>query len=492
MKKTVSSIIAAVAIWAGTTAYVGSQMEENIQNQIKKSNTLYADIGLQYKVKNYTKSFLNSTVEVEINFTDPAMLELFKDSVKLPIVMKYDIEHGPLFIKNGLGFGAARTHQEIPVSTLLTKEAKEDFLKLIKNDIMVKSDMDISFTNNASYTLSTNEVKINDAGKSLYVSPLFLEGDTNLDTYAGDAKLNLHSLKFQEANSKNGLTVQDLKMDITIDKLLEQMLMLGTIDISAKNLTIKDDTNPQLENINIATDMHIVTKKDSETTIATKINGSIDLKDTKLPDNLPDLKNIQLKMDMQHIGLEGMLEFQKASKEMQKAQSKLLTKIQSNPSEEDMKKIFEELGTLQQDMMAKLVHSLNKLLVKDKTTIAYGVDIKTKDNKQSNANVTLGYTGDIKFDGKLEEIAVKAQQQLLNLFNLNLNIALDKEHIKTLPNAEILKQQIAMGVAQGFVKEENGKYILNGYYKNQELMVNDNNLTSTILPFLMMATQGQK
>ena len=47
-----------------------------------------------------------------------------------------------------------------------------------------------------------------------------------------------------------------------------------------------------------------------------------------------------------------------------------------------------------------------------------------------------------------------------------------------------------MAVAQGFIKEVNGKYILNGHYKNQELIVNDNNLTATVLPLLMMATQG--
>jgi len=50
----------------------------------------------------------------------------------------------------------------------------------------------------------------------------------------------------------------------------------------------------------------------------------------------------------------------------------------------------------------------------------------------------------------------------------------------------MLKQQLQMGVAQGFIKENNDSYALNGYYKNKELIVNDNNLTSTILPLLMM------
>jgi len=490
MKKIVTSIIAAAALWAGTTAFVGNQMKENLQNQIDNSNKLYASNGVSYKINNYKKSFLNSQAEIEINFTDPTVLELIGDSIKLPIVIKYDIEHGPLFFKNGLGFGAARTHQKIPLSSLLTEKAKEEFLTLIKDDIMINSDMDISFTKNASYTVSTNKVNINNDGKSFNMTPLTMKGNHNLDTYKGDAKLNIASLKFQEEGTQNGLTVQDLDINIDMDEFIEKALMLGTIDLSIKNLTIKDENDPQLDNVNIATNLHIVTKKDSETTISTELNGDVDFKDTKLPKELPDLKNIHLKMNMEHIGIKGMIEFQKVSKEMQEAQSQILTKMQSNPKEEEMQKIFEELGTIQQNMMGKIVHSLDKLLIKDKTLIEYGLGVETKDSKKSNANVKIGYAGDIQFDGSIEEIAKRVQEQVLDLINLNVNIALDSEHINSLPNAEMLKMQIQMGVAQGFVKEENGKYILNGYYKNQELMVNENNLTATVLPFLMMASQG--
>ena len=490
MKKTVSSLIAAAAIWSGSTAFIGSQIEENLQKQIDNSNKLYASNGIKYKLNNYEKSFLNSKAEIEINFTDPAVLELIGNSLKLPIVIKYDIEHGPLFFKNGLGFGTARTHQNIPLSTLLTEKAKKEFFELVKDDIIIKSNMDISFTKNATYTISTNEVNINDEDKNIHMSPLFIKGDHNLETYNGNAALHIESLNFEEEGTKNGLTIQNLNLNIDMDEFIEKALMLGTIDLSIENLMIKDDSDPKFKNINIATNVHIVTKKDSETTISTELDGDINFKDTKLPNNLPDLKNIHAKMNMQHIGIKGMIEFQKASKEMQEAQSQIFTKMQSNPEEKEMQKIFEEFGTLQQNMMGKIVHSLNTLLVKDKSLIEYGLEIETKDNKKSHANVKVGYTGDIQFNGSIEEITMKVQKQALNLINFNVNIGLDTEHINKLPNTETLKQQIQMGIVQGFVKEKNGKYILNGYYKNQELMVNDNNLTATVLPFLMMATQG--
>jgi len=490
MKKTVISLIAAAAIWTGTTAYVGNQMEENLQNQIENSNKLNSNSGIKYKINSYKKNFLDSTAEIEIDFTNPEILALIQDTVKLPMVIKYNIEHGPLFFKNGLGFGAARTHQEIPLSSLLTEEAKKEFLALIKDNIIIKSDMDISFNNNASYKISTSEVKIDKDEKSFHMAPLEIKGKHNLETYSGDAKIHVDSLELYEEGSKNGLTLQDLDINIEIDEFIEKAIMLGSIDFSIANLMIKDDTNPKLQNINLATQMHMMTKKDSEETISTGFNGSVDFKDTKLPDNMPNLKNIHAKMNMDYIGIKGMLEFQKASKDMQETQSKLLTKMQSNPSEEEMQKIFEEFGTVQQNMVNQIIHALNNMLMKDKTLIEYGLAIETKDNKESDADIKILYTGDIDFNGTIEEIAMKVQQQALNLVDLDVKIALDEEHIKALPDAEMLKQQIQMGVAQGFIKEEKGKYILNGYYKNQELMVNDNNLTATVLPFLMMATQG--
>jgi uncharacterized protein YdgA (DUF945 family) len=491
MKKIFGSIVTALAVWAGTTAYIGSQMEESLQKHFDHTNELYASNGIKYKINHYEKSFLNSKATVEVEFTDPAVAEILKDTIKLPLVMDYNIEHGPLFFQNGFGVGAAKTHQKIPLSSLLSEEAKEEFLSLIKEDVTLTSDLIISFANNAVFNISSDSINIKKEGNSFMMAPLSAKGNMNLDSFSGTSSMNIASLEIKEDKSQNGLKIDNLQIGVDIDEFIENSLMAGEIEMSVENLSIKDDNNPQLENINIAGDMHIVTKKDSKSTLSTMIDGDIDFKKSKLPDNLPPLKNIHASMNMNSVGIEGLMEFQKVTQEMQDTQSKLFSKMQSNSSEEDMQKIFKEFESLQKSMMEKMVHALNTLLVKDKTRIGYAFEIETKDKQKSSANLEMGYTGDIKFEGSMEDIAMKVQQEALNIANLDVNIALSDEHIKSLPNAEILRQQIQMGVAQGFVKKESGKYILNGYYKNRELMVNDNNLTATVLPLLMMVTQGR-
>jgi hypothetical protein len=490
MKKTVISIIAAAAIWTGTTAFIGNQLEGNLQTQIEKSNQINSDLGIKYKINSYQKNFLSSTAEIEIDFTNPEIIELMKETVKLPLVMKYDIEHGPLFFKNGLGVGLVRAHQEIPLSSIFTEEAKKDFLSLIKDDIIIKSNINVSFTNNASYQASTNKINIDQNTTNFHISPLKISGHQNLENANGDSKIHIDSVKVKKDENSSELKIENIDLDINVDDFIEEAIMLGTIDFSIGNLMIKENTNPQFQNINLATNVHILTKKEEKESISTTFEGSINFKDTKFPDNIPNIKDIDIKMNMNNVGIKGMLAFQKASEEMQKKQSILLDKMQSNISEEEMQRIFEEFSSLQENMMNQIVQALNDMLIKDKTSIEYGLALKTQDNKKSDADIKVLYTGDIEFTGSIEEIAMRIQQQLLNLVNLDVKIALDKEHITTLPNANMLEEQLKMAVMQGFIKEENGKYILNGYYKNQELMINDNNLTATVVPLLMMATQG--
>ena len=488
MKKVFGSLIAAIAIWAGATALIGSQTEQQLQNYIEKSNRLYASNGLEFKLTDYQKSFLNSTAQVSIDITDPSLVELLSESYTLPLKINCNIEHGPLFFQNGLGLGLSKIHHEVALSSLFKGEDKKAFLDLVKKDVTIKSNIIISFLKNANYLISSDAVQIKDGEKHVEIAPLSLTGTTNLDTFKGKGTLTVPHLLFKKEGTENQLKVDDLVMDIKIDEFIDNALMLGSFDLAIGNLLIKDDSDPELKNMHMKSNLHMVTKKDSEKSINTQFEVDIDFLDTQLPSNFPNLKTLHAKFGAAYIGIDGMIKFQKASQELQKAQTQLVKKMQNNPK--NIEKIFEEFGQLQESMMGKIVQALNTLLIKDKTLLNYALNAQTKDTKTSSASAEIVYTGDMKFDGNLQEIALKAQRELLKMIQLHVNINLDAQHLKTLPDAETLTQQIQMAVAQGFVKEENGKYILNGSYKNQELMVNDNNLTASILPLLMIATQG--
>ena len=334
--------------------------------------------------------------------------------------------------------------------------------------------------------MESDDVTVKKDKKTFYMSPFIVEGTSDIESFKGDGTIKIAKLELKEDNSNNGLELTNLLVDMKIDEIFNESLLFGDFKFSVDKVIVKDEMNQNFKEINIALDGTMSNKRVSKDTMNSYFTGAINLANTQLPKEFKELESVNISMKMKELGIEGMSEFQQVAQDMQKEQSNLIQKLQTQKPEE-MEATFKELGDLEEKVVTKLIYTLNKLLVKDKTTISYGVNINTKDKQSSQAFLEVGYAGDIEFKGKIEELIRKMKAQLFSLINLKVNISLNKKHLPLLP-IPMLKQQIQMGVAQGFVKENNSSYILDGYYKNRELMVNDNNLTSTVLPLLMMLT----
>ena len=484
MKKISLILITTLAIWAISTFIIGNRTQENLQNHIDKSNKFYANNGIKLKLVNYKHSFLSSTAQIEIDFLDPKVIQLLKKEYLLPLTVNYTIEHGPLFFQNGFGIGLAKINNSLLVSSLLKEEAKKEFLTLVKKDIKLQTEMEVSFSKTLNYTIKSDEILVNTDKKTFYMSPLNLQGISNLETFKGNGTVKIEKLEFKEENSNNGLELNKITAKMKIDEIFKESLLFGDFKFSVAKILINDELNPKFKKIDISIDGEMTNTRVNQNSMDSNFRGTIHLANTQLEKSFKELESIQIVMKMKELGIEGMSEFQNVAQNIQKEQNKLIQQLQTQKPEQ-MQSTLKELEKAQEKILTKLIHTLNNLLIKDKTSISYSIDIKTKDKKTSQAFVEVGYTGDMDFKGSIKEITQKIRTQLLSLIRLKVNVALNKKHLSMLP-VPMLKQQLQMGVAQGFIKENNDSYHLNGYYKDKELIVNDNNLTSTILPLLMM------
>ena len=490
MKKILTIIISTVALWAISTFIISNQTENELENYVNKSNKIYNNSGLSLKLLDYNKSFLSSTALLEIDIIDPEIIKILEKDFNFPLKMNYNIEHGPLFFKNGFGIGLAKIEHDILLTSIFKKEVKKDLLELFKKDINFHSNMIVSFNKKMNYSIISDSLQFEKDSNKFLMTPIRIKGVSNLDNFQGTALLTMKNLLVNKEGTINKFEINDLALDVNIKELLDNTLFFGDIELSIKNLIFIDEKNPKLEKINLGFNAKIVSEKVNDTMMNNTFNGEINLENTVLPDELKNLKNLYLTMNLENLGIQGMLELQKSIQKMQKAQNKLLLNMQTK-SDEEMSLSLQDFSDLQKNILTNIISSMNTLLIKDKTNITYGLDIETRDNQKTKIMTQVEYTGDIDFKGSIEELAKKAQAKILTLLALNINIDLSKEHFKLVPNANMLQPQIDMAVMQGFVKENNSSYILNGYYKNKELIVNDNNLTSMILPFIIMATQGQ-
>jgi len=486
VKKLSLILITTLALWAISTFIIGNQTQEQLQNYINKSNKLYANNGIELKLIDYKKSFLNSTAQVEINFLDPKIVKLLEKDYIVPLKANYSIEHGPIFFQNGLGIGLSKIENKLLLSSIFKEDAKKEFLALVKDDIHLKTEMLVSFSKKLNYKIQSDELSIKKDKKTLSMTPFTIEGTSNIETFKGNGTVKITKLELKEDNSSNGLELNNLIAKMKIDEIFKDSLFFGDFKFSVDKLIIKDDINPKFKEINIAIDAEMFNQRVNQTSMNSIFKGTVNLANTNLPKEFKELDSINLTMNMKELGIEGMSEFQQVAQNIQKEQNQLIKKLQSQKPEE-IQATMKELKNIQEKFLTALIHTLNSLLIKDKTSISYGLNINTKDKETTKAFVEVGYTGDMDFKGNIEELSKKIKTQILSLIRLNVNISLNKKHLPLLP-VPMLEQQIQMGVAQGFVKENNSSYVLDGYYKNKELIVNDNNLTSTVLPLLIMLT----
>jgi len=487
MKKILIIGTSLIAFWAISTSVIGNKTKENIKHYIEKSNKVYANSGVHLRILDYEKSFLNSTAKIEIDLLDPQVKKAIKKDFAFPITLDYTIQHGPIFFQKGIGFGLSKIESELSLSSLLKDKSQKEFLSLIKEDVTLNTEMLLSFSKKLNYTIrNRKEITINQDKKEFFMTPFTLVGTTNVDTLKGNGTLNIQKLTLREANSSNGLELNNLVAEATIDDIFKETLFFGEFKLAVGNLIINDDTNPNLKQINLSLDGTMKNQRVDDDTMNSILKSTIYLGKTQLETMFKELDKINISMEMHQLGIEGMYQFQKITQEFQQKRNKLIQNLyQKEPTES--KKVFDELQKLDMEVAETIMPTLNKMLLKDKTTLAYTIDVKTKESASSSASVKIGYAGDVDFTKPIKELEGEIKAKLLSLLSLNLNIKLNKKHLPMLP-IPMLEQQIQMGIAQGMIKENNSSYLLDGYYKDKELIVNDNNLTSTILPLLMMFT----
>ena len=480
MKKVLSGITIIIILWISTIAIVGSKTKSEIEKIVERGNQVYSQYGLKVDIVDYQKSFFNAIAKIKIDVLD---VEL-KDSISkeyglsLPITTEYHIEHGPIFFRSGLGFGLSKIDEELEINSLFTPEYQKNFI----TTAIMHSNIDISFSKIANYIVSSDVIVVKDNNKEITISPFEIKGKSNLENLTGEMQMVMPLISFIE-DDKN-MTIESMTMNVKMDKLISKSLAMGKIDISMKNFHISDKQSGEIE---VTPTFHIISHKDGEKTFSSKVEMDMDFNNSTTEPSLSDIDNLTLMVEVDGVGIKGMQSYQEKIKKIEQEQASIMIDLHKNPNnkEENYQKLLE----LQQKMAKSLFDSLKDILFKDKTAIRYNFKSQTKDKKESHGDVIVGYTGNIDFTKTAKEISQRVNSDIFSLFKLEMDISVDETHILALPNGDEFLQQLQLPMLQTMIKHKNKKYEIKGHLKNQELILNDENLTNTVLPLLKMFSQ---
>ena len=470
-KKILGSVAVAGLVWAGATAYIGSNTEGYLNSYIENTNKIYANNGMKMSLLSFEKGFIESEAKISVDFIDPNMKKELGQFLKLPMVMDYEIENGPLLFKDGVAFGASKINSTVNVKEFLVD--KESLKAFVKEDIVLNTSMLVDFTNHVTYSGDSNKIVTNIDDDIFTIAPLKLKGKMDLETFVGTLKMKSDSITGLLANG--GKTkVEDLTLDADMTKLFANGFYLGNFLLTANNINIDNPAIPQkISNAQFKMVMNLEQNSKLATGEAlVNMNFGMNLKmgDTKLAPEYDFLKEFALDYGLDGIKLEALMAFQESMKEVQQQQQAILTKLSSVKTAEEQMKVLEELQVIQKNLQDKMGRLLADFLVKDQTTFKLKSVLVDSSNKKSNAMLNVRYVGDEVLPKTVKEIEAKFKKELLNWLTFNVNLKLEKSLVQKLPKP--LQQQLSMAIMTGMLQDNNSSYRFDANYVPKKLMVN--------------------
>jgi uncharacterized protein YdgA (DUF945 family) len=466
--KIIASLVGVSVLWLGGTALISLKTKSYLESYVKKNNTLYRANGVEMSIENFKKGFFSSDAEVKIDFTNPKMKAKILETMKLPIMAKYSIENGPIFFKNGLGFGLSRIQNKVNMSDYY---ADKSILKeYLKSDVVFTSNTTVDFLSNANFEGSSNKIIIDLDGEDLVISPLQLRGKMNVETFEGkmniivDSVAVVHNDEFFKAN--------DISMVANLKKVFDNGFYLGDFVFNVENIDTKGIDLPfSLENAKLNMLVDINQNHDKTVNIDFKIKGNSGT--SILPANYAFLKKAEVSYSLHGMKLGGLLAFQDFTKELQAKQQDILSRLHSSSGELDMD-VYAELEKMQTQTKEDMIVLMAGLLKKDTSSLSFETNMLDKNNKKSTLSMNMGYVGDIVLPKDAKALETTFKKELLNLITLDFDVNLEKDYIASLPE-ELqggLAGQLQMGMMFGLVKENNNSFSFEANYKPRTLKVN--------------------
>ena len=468
--KIIVGLVLASLLWLGTTAYISSNTKSYLTSYILKSNNLYQAKGMQMAVEDFEKGFFSSTAKIKIDFTEPKLRELLFETIKLPIEVDYKIENGPIFFKEGLGFGSSRISSHVNLSEYFVD--KEVFQKIFKEDIQLTSSTSVGFSNNASFVAKTNKIIANIDGDEVYISPLNIEGEMNLKTFQGQMKFLVDSVLTE--NKKELFHLKNISLEADISKFYDNGFYLGDFVFSLDSIDMKKEHLPfELKGAKVALEINIDENKDETIDMNFKVHANVG--DSKLPMEYASLDALEFTYALKGTKLEGILAFQDFTKKIQAKEQKLMARLQSPSTGELDMEVLAELEKLQVKTTEDLMVLLAGLLKKDSSNFDAEIRMIDKKAKSSHLKMNIGYVGDQVLPTEAKALGELFKKELFNLITVNFDVNLEKAYIDNLTPEfqQALAGQLQMGVMFGIVKESNSSFSFDvNYAKDKRLMIN--------------------
>lgn len=489
MKKTMAIVGVIVLGWLGVTAYISSTFKGEVDQYLESINRVSASQGIHYKAE-VKSGFFTSDVTLVIDIDEERFgkdfSDVYADVVSLPVKLDYRVEHGPIFYKNGLGFGFAKFNTEVKASEILAEEPEADLLNAIPEDITFYLTEVLCFDKKLKINMHSNAITLTDNGEKIEMEPIVGNGVIDMKTLLGSLDITLPKITAEG----NGLTamIHGATLHIDMKELVDGKYLLNDVVFKVAKVNIQQD------GLSKPVEMDFVAEVKTEREEGEFFMAVIDMQlnqeglEQLSPKANEIAKQVNFSVKWNGISVKALRKIE----EMNQKQTEMMDGLSTMMNETDQSKAAaaqQKAEVAQEAFLNTTKEALQALLVKDRTKVSVSIDLTTKDNARSKISVTAGYVGEA-LQGELEEIVAYLQRKPLEYLTLDVDIDFNEKHLALNPSPQA-QQQAKMGfdraVLQGMMNLENGIYSTKLEYEPKILKINGQDKSQEILPILEMS-----
>ncbi|MFT7879429.1 MAG: DUF945 family protein [Sulfurimonas sp.] len=495
MKKMITILGVMVLGWLGMTGYISNTFKGEFEQYIERVNRLYASQGIAYKAE-VESSFFTSDVKLEIHFDEErlgkAVTDTYAEFIALPVKVEYNVEHGPIFYRNGFGIGFAKFNAEMKASEVLAGKLKENLLKTAPQDITLYLTEVLCFDRTLKIEMHSSAIAMEESGEKVEIAPLVGSGVIDTHTLLGSFDIRFPKVSVEG----NGVTAmaKDTTMHVEMNDILEGKYLLGEGQLNVAKISIEQEGLSQPVEMDFTVDFKTEREEGEYMMLAIDMRFNQEGLAQLEPAAQELVKQMNLSIRLNGVSVEALQKLE----EINQKQVEMTDTLYEMMNERDQAKAEaaqKRAAVAQEAFLSTVTEAVKALLVKDRTKVGVAMDFTTKESIKSSLSFSSGYVGEA-LQGNLEEMMAYLQTKPLEYLTLDIAMDINEKHFALIQSPQE-QQQAKMGfdmaVMQGMMSLDNGIYSTKLEYRPKTLKINGQDKTQQILPMLEMSiAQGAR
>ena len=440
-----------------TTIFANSN---EMANKIAKLHTKLSGDAFEFKSIKAKDGY-----DISISSKNPLYKDIFNSKAKIHI----SVDEGPLITTPSFGFGKAGLKANGAIADIFNQEISTNIKKTFKDGIKYDLTGKVSFGDELKEHIAIEPLSIVDKDTKIDMSKTLINLTANLDKMISSYNVELKSLKITPPQKQGkGVSLKDIYLDYKgTEAPIDGFMIFGDSKVQIGNVNMNLKSPRGDVKFNGKMDISGSVKRVNKELLDFSMKEGFSTNDKDTIALTKGVKAQSFDLELKNLGIKGMVDFMKLTKEQQDLSAKMLEASKKNDDVALQKAIIEL-----QDFNNKLVPVINELIKKDKTKIV--TDLELTSDKTSFVKLNLTYEGE-PLQGNINSAFITLAAQGLNLFNGDINIKLDGNLANSLYPMSALV--LVMLQSKGFATMKNGVYELHAKLKDGKVLINGKSYT---------------